>query len=158
MVRDSCIRRIHPHAALTIYHLSITNTSRKYDKTTNSVNTECLHTPPFRACQDKTPDQEKHHLSPPPPLPPLSTFPPATPPLHEPHHSPPKIAAPPHLLHRDQNATPNHPRCFIIASINTTTKPLHHIQHQRTDGSKRNAGRRQQGADHHGGGTVTPKP
>ncbi|KAK2421631.1 hypothetical protein QL285_032240 [Trifolium repens] len=51
--------------------LSITKTSRKYDKTTNSVNTECLHTPPFRACQDKTPNQEKHHLSPPPPPPPL---------------------------------------------------------------------------------------
>ncbi|KAK2354417.1 hypothetical protein QL285_091939 [Trifolium repens] len=49
----------HIHAALAIYHLSIANTSRKYDKTTNSVNTECLHTPPFRACQDKTPDQEK---------------------------------------------------------------------------------------------------
>ncbi|KAK2448526.1 hypothetical protein QL285_007783 [Trifolium repens] len=83
MVKDSCIRRIHPHAALTIYHLSITNTSRKYDKTTNSVNTECLHTPPFRACQDKnsrprktspqsttvtttttarTPSKPKHHL------------------------------------------------------------------------------------------------
>ncbi|KAK2359321.1 hypothetical protein QL285_084704 [Trifolium repens] len=71
MVRVSCIRRIHTHAALTIYHLSITNTSREYDKTTNSVNTECLHTPPFRACQDKTPDQEKHHLSPPSPPPPL---------------------------------------------------------------------------------------
>ncbi|KAK2387122.1 hypothetical protein QL285_060941 [Trifolium repens] len=33
--------------------------TRRYDKTTTSVNTECLHTSPFRARQDNYQDQEK---------------------------------------------------------------------------------------------------
>ncbi|KAK2408788.1 hypothetical protein QL285_044270 [Trifolium repens] len=56
MVRDLISGRIHTHSVLTIHHLSITNTSQRYDKTTKSVNTECLR-------QEKKPPSHLHNRS-----------------------------------------------------------------------------------------------
>ncbi|KAK2441018.1 hypothetical protein QL285_012365 [Trifolium repens] len=71
MVRDSRIRENPPTLGINHPHLSIANTSRRYDKATTSVNTECLHTSPFRARQDSNQDQEKT-----PPQPATTTPPP----------------------------------------------------------------------------------